>query len=155
MTAYPIVLLLHSWVRWLVLLSGLGALVTFWRGALAEQRFSAVESRAMRLFLGVLDTQVLLGLLLYFVFSPLGLPRAADFPMVMKNTVLRYFAVEHWFGMLMALVAAHGLWVWAKRGPVERRRARALWAVGVTLLLIVVMIPWPGTPYGRSFFRLP
>ncbi len=155
MAAYPIVLFLHSWVRWLVLLSGVGALATFWRGALAEQRFAVAESRAMRLFLGVLDTQVLLGSLLYFVFSPLGLPRAGDFSMVMKNTVLRYFAVEHWFGMLMALVAAHGLWVWAKRGPVERRRTRALWAVGVTLLLIVAMIPWPGTPYGRSLFRLP
>lgn len=154
MTEYVTVLFLHSWLRWLVLLGGVGALVSFGRGALAARPFGAPEARALRLFLAAFDTQVLLGLVLYFVYSPFGLPKASDLPAVMKSSTLRYFAVEHWFGMLVALSIAHVMWVRAKKGSLERRRSRALWAVGLSLAIILATHPWPGTSYGRSLFRL-
>lgn len=154
MTGYTTALFLHSWVRWLVLLGGVGALVSFGRGALAARPFGVPETRAMRLFLTALDIQVLLGLVLYFIYSPFGLPRASDLPAVMKNSTLRYYAVEHWFAMLAALTIAHVMWVRAKKGPLERRRRRALWAVGLSLVIILATHPWPAMSYGRSLFRL-
>jgi len=154
MTRYATVLFLHSWGRWLVFLGAGWALLSFGRGALAARPFGASETRAMRLFLAAFDTQVLLGLVLYFVYSPFGLPKASDLPAVMKSSTLRYFAVEHWFGMLAALIIAHVMWVRAKKGSLEKRRRRALWAVGLSLVIILATHPWPGTSYGRSLFRL-
>ena len=154
LNTYLLVLVVHSWVRWLVLAGAVGALVFLARGAVAKRPFGASDSLALRLFLGAFDTQVLFGLLLYFLLSPLGLPRDTDLALVMKSSVLRYFAVEHISGMLTALALAHGGWIRAKRGPVEKRRGRALWAVGLPLLIVLLTLPWPGAPYGRSLFRL-
>jgi hypothetical protein len=154
LNTYLVVLVLHSWIRWLVLASAVGALVFLARGAVGKRPFGSSDSLALRLFLSAFDTQVLFGLLLYFLLSPLGLPRDIDMALVMKSSVLRYFALEHISGMLTALAIAHLGWVRARSGPMEKRRGRALWAVGLPLFIVLLTLPWPGTPYARDLFRL-
>jgi hypothetical protein len=154
MNWYQGLLVLHSWNRWLVLATAAGALAALARGGLRRRPFGRGERGAVLLFLGAFDTQVLLGLLLYFVFSPWGLPRDVALSVVMHDAVRRYFAVEHLSGMLAALAVAHAAWVWAKRGRPEARRRRAGWAVALPLLMVLVTLPWPGLPYGRDLLRL-
>ena len=66
---YSILLIVHSWLRWAVLGAGLVAAV---RGGAGNQS-------AGRWFTSILDVQMLIGLLLYFVLSPITGAALDDF----------------------------------------------------------------------------
>lgn len=153
---YQVVLILHSWLRWAVLAFALVTLARSFRGARAKLDWTGTDQRMHRLFVASLDTQVLLGLLLYFVLSPLT-PRSLDtFRNVMPVAYLRFFAVEHITAMVLAVVIAHVSSVRARRAataPLRHRRV-ALGTLGA-LIAVLVGIPWPGLPYARPLFRLP
>lgn len=75
MEAYPLILTLHSWVRWLVLLTGLWALVNAFMGMQAR---GPLTSRApFAAFMGSMHLQVLLGIAL---FAVMGMSGMAPFP---------------------------------------------------------------------------
>src|SRR5204863_385241 len=99
---YTLVLALHSWLRWLALIAGIAATVT----ALSD-RASTAPRRADLWGLALmvtLDMQMLIGLLLYFVLSPFTAEAMRDFGAAMRNSGLRFFAVEHLTLMLGAFV---------------------------------------------------
>jgi hypothetical protein len=147
---YALTLFLHSWLRWAVLLTGVLLLVRTARG----RGWRPLDQRAGVAFLAALDLQVLLGLLLYFVVSPLTPKSFADLRAFMPVAPLRFFAVEHFAGMLVALVAAHVGWARGKRAPSDAvRHRRVLVGVAVALLAILASIPWPWLPYGRTLVR--
>lgn len=154
MTFYSVVLLVHSWTRWLVVVAALVALVTMAVGGLGKRPFGGGETKAVKLYVRAFEVQVLLGLLLYFVLSPLGVSLFGQGG-VMKEPVLRYFAVEHIFGMLLAIAAAEIFWGRARRAPDDRRRGPAFAAVLVPLLIVLGTMPWPGRAYARPLFRTP
>ena len=141
---YTAVLLLHSWLRWAVILA---ALLVFIRG-------SRFVNSTTRMFTVLLDVQLLLGLLLYVALSPFTRVALQDMAAAMRDSGLRYWAVEHVAGMLLAVVAAHVGRVRVRRAPGERVAfQRAAIFVGVSLVLILISIPWPGLPNGRPLFR--
>lgn len=140
---YGLVLLIHSWLRWAVLAAGLAAVV----------RGGAREGTAGKWFTILLDVQVLLGLLLYFVLSPFTKIALNDFGAAMGNSQLRYFAVEHVFGILIATALAHIGRARVRKAPQERRARVAMIFYGLALLAILISIPWPGMPAGRPLFR--
>jgi hypothetical protein len=153
--AYTVLLFLHSWLRWGVV--ALGFVVLF--RSIARRRAGAPWVSADRglsiAYTAVLDTQVLLGLGLYFGLSPFTPRSMAMLGAAMKSPQLRFFAVEHTFAMLFALVAAHVASVAAKRAEDDDQRYKRLAiGVGLSLLAIAAGIPWPGMPYARPFFRL-
>ena len=153
---YPFLLLLHSWLRWLVVLSSVVVLARSAQGAWAGRTFSPLDRRLGALFLSALDTQVLLGLVLYFFVSPLTPRSLSDVRAFMPVAPLRFFAVEHIFGMLVALAAAHVGWARGKRAPTDTARHRRIAiGVGLAVLAIVVSIPWPGLRYARPLLRMP
>ncbi len=141
---YALILLVHSWLRWAVLAAGLAA-------ALGGRSRS---DTAGKWFTILLDVQILLGLLLYFVLSPFTTEALADFGAAMGNSQLRFFAVEHVFGMLIGTALAHVGRKKIARAPIERRGRLALIFYGLALLAIAASIPWPGMPAGRPIFRL-
>jgi hypothetical protein len=103
---YSLVLVLHSWIRWVALVAGLAATVT----SFTDRPQTSGQSRADLwglVFMAVLDLQMLLGLLLYLVLSPFTAEAFKDFGAAMKNSGLRFFAVEHLALMLTAVVLAH------------------------------------------------
>lgn len=140
---YGVVLALHSLLRWAVLAAGLAAVV----------RGGARNSSIGRWFTILLDVQLLLGLLLYFALSPFTRAALQDFGAAMKNPQLRFFAVEHVFGMLIALVLAHIGTAKIRKAPEGRGQRLAMIFYGLALVAILVSIPWPGMPAGRPLFR--
>jgi len=70
----------------------------------------------------------------------------------MGNDVLRFFAVEHIFGMVVAVIVAHVGRVLSKKaaGPRKKYRAAAIWYT-FSVLVILAMIPWD-RPLFRGFF---
>jgi hypothetical protein len=102
-----------------------------------------------------LDVQMLLGLLLYFVLSPFMAAIRNDFGAAMRNSGLRFFAVEHLTLMLGAVVVAHVGRGLARKAPTpDAKRMRMLICFGIATVLMALGIPWPGMASGRPLFRL-
>lgn len=141
---YSAFLLTHSWLRWVVLIAGL---LVFLRG-------SRSVNSTTRLFTISLDIQLLVGLVLYGILSPFTQIAFHDMGAAMRDAGLRFWAVEHLIGMLLAVVVAHVGRVQIRRAADEAaKHQKAMIFVGIALGLILVSIPWPWMASGRPFFR--
>jgi hypothetical protein len=155
-TLYPIVLLFHSWFRWVVLAVLLFSLVHFARSWAGKRPFADGDARVARILVGTIDLQLALGLLLYVFLSPFTAAGFADLGAAMRTAPLRFFTIEHPFAMVLAVVVLHARSDMTKKLGADPRRHRSLAAAcGVALLLIAISIPWPGLPYARPLLRLP
>ena len=67
---YALFLTLHNLTRWLVIVFAVLVLVRAFRGWLKGLTWEKSDDRAGILYTSFLDTQFLLGLMLYFLFSP-------------------------------------------------------------------------------------
>ena len=150
---YLITLTIHSWVRWLVLATGLIAVLRAITGTTGRRPWTPADDRSGFFFTMLLDFQVLLGLLLYGWLSPITREALRDFGGAMKSSGLRFWAVEHIFGMVMALALAHVGRVRIRKAQAPRRHRLALIFFGLAILVMLATIPWPGTPYGRPLLR--
>ena len=148
---YLTILAVHSWVRWLVLISGLLAVLRAFRAA--RSAWTAADDRAGFWFVMLLDLQVLIGLLLYVWLSPITHEAFRGMGAAMKSSSLRFWAVEHVFGMVVALAFAHVGRVRIRKADPARRRKVAAIFFGLALLALLASIPWPGTPNGRPLLR--
>ena len=142
-------LVVHSLLRWVVLLTGLAAAgrgMAGWGG----RPWKPADARAGRFFIIALDVQFLIGLLLYVIFSPTVGLAMRNVGVAMRDPVQRFFLVEHALGMIVAIALAHIGQSKFRKTTDEGRRHR-LAAVFFTLALIIILlsIPWPGMPAGR------
>lgn len=153
---YPVVLTLHPLVRWAVMIVGLLALVRTLSGWFGKRTWDPLDDKVGAWFTISMDTQLLLGLLLYVFFSPLTTAALRDFGGAMRNADLRFFAVEHTLVMLLAVVLAHVGRIRAQRAayPAAKHRNAAI-LFGLALLAILAAVPWPFLEgVGRPLFRL-
>ena len=150
---YTTVLVIHSWVRWLALVAGVGATMAAMRGKV--QGTNSLADRWGLFAMMALDIQMLLGLLLYLVVSPNMLEIRAHFGEAMKNPQLRFWAVEHVTAMFAAVVIVHVGRVLARKAPTPgAKRTRLLVSFGIATLLMFLATPWPGLRAGRPLFRI-
>jgi len=154
---YSLILTLHSWMRWVVVIVGVIAVIKFLIGWLGKKDWAALDARLASIFPITIDIQLLLGLLLYFVLSPITTGALRAFGAAMKNSVVRYYSVEHIFMMLIALIVAHIGSALIKK----RTDATAKFRIGFILFLLAMIIiflaiPWPflTAGSGRPWLRL-
>lgn len=147
---YSWLLAAHAWVRWVVVLAGLAVVAKAARGGAA---WAPGGDRLARIFVGAFDLQMTLGLLLYLAVSPITRAAFGDMGAAMKDDVLRYWAVEHATGMIVAVVLAHIGHARIRRLPAPARAGAALRWFGAALALLLITIPWPFMPYGRPLLR--
>jgi hypothetical protein len=140
---YPVLLGVHNLVRWAVILIGVWAVVRAWRGWLKRLAWTTADARATRLFVSVLDVQLLLGILLYAIFSPLTRRAFHDVGAAMRDAPVRYFFIEHVSVMLIAIAIAHIGIAKVKRetADVAKFQTAALW-LGIALAAIIGFVPW-------------
>ena len=151
---YPILLVVHSWVRWAVVLTALALLLSSLAGWVRAAPVRRLHTATVDAFLGTLYLQVLLGVALY-ALSPLVRTAWSDPGAAMANAPLRFFMVEHQFAALLTVGLAHvGLKRARNREDPRHRHRTALLVSGFCLLFLVTVIPWPALPYGRALFRL-
>ena len=150
---YTTILTLHSWLRWLALLAGVAATIA----ALRDDTPPPAPGRADRwglILMIALDTQLLLGLLLYFVVSPTMSSIRDNFGLAMKDPVARFWAVEHLTMMLGAIVLAHVGRVLARKSrSADSKKMKLFVCFGIATALMFLAIPWPGLRAGRPLFR--
>src|SRR5262245_26706735 len=151
---YPLMLVVHSLLRWLVLAAGLVAFGRALAGMRGRGAWTPADDRAGQLFVGTLDLQFLIGLVLYFGLSPITRAAFQDFGGAMGNSMLRFWAVEHILGMVIAVALAHiGRVRVRKTTDAVRRHKLAAIFFGLALVAILATIPCPGMPAGRPLFR--
>jgi hypothetical protein len=151
---YTALLFVHSWLRWFVIFGGVAALGGATGGLVAKRAWLPADNIRIRLFTGFLDLQLLIGLILYFFLSPVTQSGFEDMGRAMRDPILRFFTVEHIVGMLAANALAHVGQSRVKRltEPVARHR-NVLVFVGLSMVILLLSIPWPGMPGGRELFR--
>jgi len=150
---YSLVLVLHSWIRWMALVAGVGVTLAALRGKV--QGDSSIADRwAMAAMMG-LDVQMLLGLILYLGLSPNMREILNHFGDSMRRADTRFWAVEHITTMIVAVALSHVGRVLARRAATPAaKRTRLLVTFGVATVLMLLGMPWPGRPGGRPLFRL-
>ena len=67
---YPLILTIHSIVRWLIIIAAVVLLVRSFSGWLRKRKYAPSDDRAAMTFTMLLDIQALLGLILYFFLAP-------------------------------------------------------------------------------------
>jgi hypothetical protein len=149
----PSVLTLHSWLRWIVVLAGLVAFLRAVSGASGRKPWKLSDDRAGFWFIVALDVQLLIGLLMYFFLSPVTMSALSDFGGAMKTSSVRFWAVEHPFGVLLGVALAHIGRARARKTDSFRRHRVAAIFFGLALAAILASIPWPGMPNGRPLIR--
>jgi len=151
---YSAFLLIHSILRWAVILTGLFAVARAIGGVTGRKPWSRADDSSGRWFSIAVDLQFLIGLTLYLALSPFIRDAWADIGATMRNAPLRFFVVEHVFGMIVALGFVHVGRVKIRRATVAAQRHKtAAVFFGVALVVLLLSIPWPGTPGGRPLFR--
>jgi hypothetical protein len=146
---YPTVLTLHSFLRWMVVLLGVWAVLSVLP---SRQRYGRpVSPLPGLLFSMLLDIQLLVGLLLFVALSPVTTTAMQNMGAAMKNGTWRFWTVEHPSLMILAVVFAHlGR---PRRGTTGVNRRAVLW-FGLALLAILLATPWPFMPQGRPWIRM-
>lgn len=132
----------HSILRWAVLLFGLYAITKSARGLLYKQDYTPNHNMAATLFIASVHLQVVIGLLLYVARGWAG--SFSNMAETMGNGALRFWAVEHLVGMLLAAVLIQiGRTKSKKATETSKKHKTALLFFSIGLLLILAMIPWP------------
>jgi hypothetical protein len=147
---YSMVLGAHSWLRWVIVLLGLYAVIRAIGGWQNRRPWASGDEQTSRLLTLAVDAQLVLGLLLYFVFSPYTALALDDFGNAMRSSDLRFWAVEHPFGQIVGLALLHVGRARAKKmtDSLRKHRTTAIF-FALALIAIAAAIPWPGTPHPR------
>ena len=151
---YNITLFLHSWNRWLILVAGVIVIAAAIKGLKAKSDYSPFQKRWSLIFLSSLHLQLLVGILMYFFISPVTALALSDFGAAMKDSVLRFWAVEHTMVNIIAIALAQTGSILVKRmsNSAGKHKRTLIWS-GIALILILAMIPMGMMGVERPLFR--
>jgi len=151
---YLFLLTIHNIARWFIVFFGILAVVRAYRGFSLKNTWTNNDRLSGIVYTSVMDLQLLIGIVLYFFFSPFSKTLFTDFGGAMSDAGTRYFAFEHVFVMIIAVVFAHmGTFLTKKAKSDNIRHRIATFSYGVSLFLVMSMIPWPFMTYGRPLLR--
>ena len=149
---YRFVLGLHNVLRWAVVVFAIFALARMYWGWIGKRAWSDVDRWSGVFFTIALDTQLLVGVLLYVFFSPLIKVTFNDFGAAMSNPGLRFFSIEHVFYMVLSVVFVHIGNARIKRvsETIVKHRQAAIW-FSFAFLILMLGIPWISRPLVPTF----
>ena len=157
---YSTLLVLHSWFRWLVLVSLVFAVYRAFAGWKSGKPFGRLDNVARHTAATIAHIQFCVGITLYF-FSPIASYLLHHFGEAVHLREIRFFGMEHIVMMLCAITIITIGSIRAKRKKIDRDKFRmmAKW-YSIALILILASIPWGvlflvSRPLFRSFSRNP
>lgn len=141
---YTPLLIIHSLLRWAILLAGIWAVYRSWKGVSGKTPFTGADNKAGLFFMIFFDLQLLVGLLLYFVSSPLVKTALSNMGAAMKDGVLRFYAVEHITLAVVAFILVHIGRAKVKKAKTDAlKHKKGLIFFGIVLVLVLLLTPWP------------
>lgn len=137
------VLAAHNIVRWVVLLTGVIALLNSYRGLFTGAVWTPRDRTMVAVYANTFGLQFLLGLLLYVWLSPVTRTGFGDMGAAMRDPALRLFVIEHPVAMLLGLALAQIALGRTRKAATDAARFRiAAILLTVSLLLVLVRTPW-------------
>ncbi|MET7001302.1 hypothetical protein [Chitinophaga defluvii] len=134
----------HSLLRWAIVLAGIWAVIRAIKGVSGKTPFTATDKKAGMFFMIFFDIQLVVGLLVFFFFSPLAQTGLQDMGAAMKNPVVRFFTVEHEVMAIIALALVHIGYSKVKKAATDAQKHKyALIFYGIVMLILIKQIPWP------------
>jgi hypothetical protein len=138
---YSALLMLHNILRWGVLLGGLYAITKSILGLINKRDFTPSENRSHVIFVLFCHTQLLIGLILYFI-SPV-VSNALNSGKVMQDATYRFVAVEHFATMIFAIMLIQvGRTLSKSATTAASKHKKALIFFSIGMILILSRIPW-------------
>jgi len=139
-----LLVILHSWLRWILLILLLASIVKSFSGLSSKKALTAGDKKTWLFTMITAHTTLLIGLILLF-FGTFGIAKGVpEGVSIMKNTTYRFFWVEHPLMMLIAVVFITIARGQAKKSiPDAVKYKKAFWFFIIALLLILASIPWP------------
>jgi len=137
----------HSGLRWVVLILLLAAIFN----AFSKKKTGVwtAKNKKIALFAMIFThVQLIIGLVLYFIS-----PKVSFAEGFMKDSVLRFYAIEHISLMLIAIALITVGYSKAKRATSDAKKFGSIatfYLIG--LILILASIPWPFRNLGAGWF---
>jgi hypothetical protein len=140
---YSFVLALHNILRWVVLLTGVIAVVNSYRGLFSRAPWTPRDRGMLSAYAATLGVQFLIGLLLYVWLSPLTRTGFGNMGAAMRDPALRLFVIEHPLTMLIGITLANIAQARARKAATDAARFRiAAILLTISLVLVLARIPW-------------
>ena len=134
----------HSGIRWIFLLMLLFVLFKNHNNPASDPR-KKIDWPLYTLILFLL--QILLGFVLYFISNNVSFE-----PGFMKNSHYRFFTIEHETGMLLAFIIMLIGYIKSRRTLISNwNKVIKTWYL-ISLIIILLSIPWPFRGFGNSWF---
>ncbi|MBI3501763.1 MAG: cytochrome B [Bacteroidetes bacterium] len=148
---YTILLTVHSFLRYILLILILFSIVKSFSGWLGKKQFTPGDKKIALFTLISAHLQLVLGLILYFV-SPTVKVGLSDMSSTMKDSMLRFWTVEHISMMLIAIILITLGYSLSKRAADDAGKHKRI-AIFFLLALIVIFIaiPWPWSAVSRGW----
>ena len=143
-----LVLLFHSYFRWIVLFLFLDSFL-FLIISLKNKNFSKIFKLLHKITSIAMSIQFLIGILLYSV-SPVVASALENMGKAMKDKELRYFSVEHTVTMILALGLFHASNAKIKKDEISFENKYKFIVSSYVILVVFFSI---GIPWFRPFLR--
>ena len=134
---------LHSVLRWLIFLVLLITMLKYLIGWLTNKQWKKSDNVLGIILSSTMDLQLLTGIVLYFFLSPITKTALNDFGTAMKNADLRFYAVEHFVIMILAVAFIHiGRWRTKREKSNKYKFRKAFFWIFLATIFILIGIPW-------------
>ncbi len=152
-TMYNILLRSHSGLRWVILALVLGAIFRAFTN-ISSGKFTPLDDKLTLFSLISAHIQLLLGLGLYFISPWVEKAMANGMGAAMKDSVDRFWAVEHIFGMVIGIALITIGRIASKKAVTDTEKFKKVAVYfSIGLLIILATIPWPFREHlGRGWF---
>lgn len=137
----------HSGLRWIVLLL---MIITIFNAYRLQYKPHIPGKNKMNLplyTLVVFSLQFILGVILFFTSSLVNFSEG-----FMKNPGLRFFGIEHWLLMLIAIVLIHIGYIRSTRIDYVKAQKTIFLYYLIALMVVLLGIPWPFRGFGNGWF---
>lgn len=152
---YTGLLHLHNLLRWVVLLLLVATIARAIIGMVGKKPFEKTDRILGLILMNTAHIQLLIGLYQWFT-GAWGLKNIQNLGMgaVMKDATYRFWAVEHFGGMLLAIILITlGRGIGKRNLSDAEKHKRSMWVYMIALFIILAVIPWPErVGVGRSLF---
>jgi len=143
---HSLLLIFHSTIRYFVLIFLLVIIVRSLLGWMNKKEFTKTDDKVSLWLFMLTHTQLLIGLILFFV-SPVVIFSGAS----MKDSVARYWLVEHNTMMIIAIVLISVARISIKKMTDAAAKHRRLFVLN-TIALVVILVAISMS--GRGFFGI-
>ncbi len=140
---YSIVQQIHSIIRWIYLAGLLGATLRAWYGWRGNRTWSKMDNQLTLSLMIVADVQMLTGVMLYLVLSPITKEIWNDFYGVFYKAAFQFFGIYHLLVMLSSIFLVQLMRKLNQTADSNITRFKqSLLILSIALLVTILAIPW-------------